>query len=112
MQIEFRRESACSIMTIPSKRLDYMNVNGFKNQMLDLISQGHNRVILDMANVESMDSKGLSAFLFLSRAVGPDGRVALVSVHEQVQKMLVLTRTDRILSVFNTLPEALAAIDQ
>ncbi len=97
-------------MTLPVERLDYSNVNGFKNQMLDFIAQGHNRIVLDMTRVEAMDSKGLSAFLFLSRAVGTEGRIVLAGVREEIRRILILTRTDRVLAVFDNLPAALDGV--
>lgn len=110
MLTEPKREKGYAIVTIPYERLDFSNVNGFKNGILDLIDHGDNRIIFEMGNIGFMDSKGLSAFLFLYRAVGTDGVLALVNMHEQIRKIFSLTRTDRVLPIFDSLQDALTSL--
>ncbi len=109
MLTEPKQQGEYSIVTVNCRRLDYTNTHGFKNELLDLISQGHNKIILDMAKVEFMDSKGLSAFLFAFRAVHPEGIIILVELQEHVRKIFTLTKVDQVVPIYNKPQDALTA---
>ncbi len=108
--LEAKQEGGSIILVIPHERLEYDNVNGVKNEIFDLIRQGHTRIVLEMDQVEFMDSKGLGAFLALHRAVAPDGAIALTGVTEPIRRMFALTRTDSVFAMYPTQAEALAAL--
>lgn len=110
MQLQTREYDGIMVVKIPDSRLDYNNANGFKNAMLNLADQGFNRFAVDMADVEFMDSRGLSSFLSLFRATGKGGAMALFLVQEPVRKIFTLTRTERIIQIHSNLEEALTSL--
>jgi len=110
MQLQNRDCDGIMTVKIPDSRLDYNNANGFKNAMLNFVDQGFNKFAVDMADVEFMDSRGLSSFLSLFRATGKGGAMALFLVQEPVRKIFSLTRTDRIVQIHPSLEDALAAL--
>ncbi len=110
MQLQTRKYDDIIAVKIPEARLDYNNANGFKSAMLNLIDQGFIKFAVDMADVEFMDSRGLSSFLSLFRATGQHGAMSLFLVQEPVRKIFSLTRTDKIMQIRPNLEDALAAL--
>lgn len=96
MQLTQERIDDIVIITIDEGRLDYKNVNAFQSGVLDIIEQGHSKLAFDMRHVAFMDSRGLSAFLSILRALGKTGRIALFDVHDTLNKVFKLTHTDRL----------------
>lgn len=62
------------LVVIPlEKQIDALVAKAFKGKMIDWISDGHQRIILDLANVEFIDSSGLSAMVVSLKAMGKGG---------------------------------------
>jgi anti-sigma B factor antagonist len=92
-----------------SGRLDILSAGDAKQKFADVVSAGQNRLVVDLSQVASMDSSGLSALisgLKAARLVGGDLRIACPS--QPVRIVLELTRLDRVLHPYATPEEALA----
>ncbi len=111
MNLEHRSEGDVLVVTIPEERLDYVNVNSFKNAMLDIIGKGHRKIAIDLSKVTFMDSRGLSAFLSLIRALGQNGAMALCHLSAPIRRVFAVTRTDRVVRIFPNMVEALAFLN-
>lgn len=99
------------LVVIPlEKRIDALVAKAFKGKMIDWISDGHQRIILDLANVEFIDSSGLSAMVVSLKAMGKGGRLVICNTRDTTQSIFDLTKMNRIFSFFSTLEEALKAI--
>ncbi len=92
-----------------SGRLDLLTAADTKQKLADVVSAGHHRLVVDLSQVASMDSSGLSALisgLKSARLASGDLRIACPS--QPVRVVLELTRLDRVLHPYATLEEALA----
>jgi anti-sigma B factor antagonist len=70
----------------------------FKGQIVDWIQKGHQRIVMDLSEVESMDSSGLGTMVSLLKTIGrPDG-IVLCNVHKAVKNLFHITRFDRVIS--------------
>jgi len=66
-------------------------------------------VVVDLTNVEFIDSTGLSVLVrALARARDDEGSLAVVAPSERVTKVLRLTGLDAVLNVYDTLDAAVA----
>jgi len=110
VQIQTTNHAEIVAVRVSESRLDYSNVNDFKNAMLALVDDGGKRFAIDMGAVEFMDSRGLSALLSLHRALGGQGAIALYDVRDSLRKVFAVTKTQRILQVCPTLEDALARL--
>ncbi|MGN6809497.1 MAG: STAS domain-containing protein, partial [Thermomicrobiales bacterium] len=73
------------------------------------VAAGHQRLVVDLADVEFIDSTGLGSLvsgLKASRLAGGDLRLARPP--EQARTILQLTTLDRVLRPYDTAEEALA----
>ncbi|WP_077488067.1 STAS domain-containing protein [Sinomonas mesophila] len=88
-------------------RLNMVSAPKLRDVVTEAIGQGHNRLVLDMAGTEFIDSSGLGALvgcLKAARQAGGDLRIA--NVGSQVQMVLKLTSMDRILTPYASVDEA------
>ena len=84
---------------------------GLTGQVSELLSD-YGRVVLNLSEVESVDSSGLGSLAMIclfAKATG--SRVSLCSVPPQVQKLLHLTNLRTVLEIHPTEAAALAACE-
>lgn len=83
-------------------RFDAHEIHKFDHSLVEEIDSEHNHVILDLAQVEFMDSSALAALVrALKATVAHHGTVTLVHVSDAARIILELTRLD---AVFATAP--------
>jgi len=56
-----------AIITPNNKRIDAAFANQFRHDILELKSQGYSKIVLDLINVEFIDSSGLGVILIISK---------------------------------------------
>lgn len=94
------------VLTIDEPRLDAATTPTFRTEALPSISGG-GRVVLDASKLEFVDSTGLGALVSLLKAIGPSGTFVLVGAGKQMQKLLSVTRLDRVFTMEDTVEAAL-----
>ena len=87
-------------------RIDAIFSVEFKAKLLSLVSDGATGVVLDVADVEFIDSRGLEAIIAVLKQLGPSGETALCGTQEPVKHMLRLTRMDRVFHLCDAPEEA------
>lgn len=103
------RDGGHAIIT-PVGRLDLLTAGEMKKELARVVGSGHIRVVIDLENVESVDSSGLGALisgLKAARLAGGDLRIARPV--EQVRYILGLSTLDRVLKPYGTVEDALNA---
>ena len=92
------------------KRLDFYIAEEFKVHMKSIVQNGHQQIVLDMSDVEFVDSSGLGAIIATMIALRPQGRLMVCNVRDNVLSLFRLTRMDRVIPVTNNAGEALLAM--
>jgi anti-sigma B factor antagonist len=92
------------------KRLDSYMAEEFKDHMKSIVENGHKQIVLDMSDVEFVDSSGLGAIIATMIALRPQGRLMVCNVRDNVLSLFRLTRMDRVIPVMNNAEEALLAM--
>jgi len=91
--------------------VDVYTAPKFKTAMIDLIDQGSYNVIVNLSNVQYMDSAGLGALVSgLKRVREHNGTINLVSPTVPVQRVLDITRLSKILNIYSSEQQAVDAI--
>jgi anti-anti-sigma factor len=73
--------------------------------------EGVNKLIVDLSEVESCDSSGLSAILVANRIISAnEGQIRLAAPSEKVHTLIKITQLDRVLPVTDTVEHALAEL--
>ena len=80
-------------------RIDAATAIQFKEQMRDITKTGDQRVVLDLARVQFLDSSGLGAIVAVKKMLGPDRPLELSGLTTTVEKVFRLTRMDSIFTI-------------
>lgn len=76
------------------------NRDELRDELLQLISEGTVRLILDLKKVNRIDSSGLSIFIAAYNSLkNNEGVLELINVNENIKKLLTLTRLDRYVAI-------------
>lgn len=106
-----RTDTSCVVVEV-SGELDLYSASRLREALLDLHQVGCSRIVVDMAEVEFMDSSGLGTIIGgVKRARAAGGALVLSGAAERVLRILRVTGVVKVLPVFETLPEAVAHLD-
>ncbi|AWI84146.1 anti-anti-sigma factor [Alloyangia pacifica] len=94
------------IIAVGEPRIDAAVAIQFKDAMRAALSSEAGRVILDLSQVEFIDSSGLGAVVAVKKAMPPPQRLDLAGLTPMVDKLFRLTRMDTIFALYPTLAEA------
>jgi anti-sigma B factor antagonist len=92
------------------RRIDAATSAAFKGTMVDRINSGRRRIVLDLSEVDFVDSSGLGAMVSSLKAIGDEGDLVLCGVRETVMSLFRLTRMNRVFSMFGGREEAVASL--
>ena len=83
----------------------------FSRLLTEAIAKGHTRMVLDLTDVEFIDSTGLSVLLnTLRRLTRAGGALALVATNPTVLRLFEITKLDSTFAIHAELRDALAAV--
>ncbi len=114
MNFETKRIGDITIFKLNEKRLD-TNISGLvKGEFTILLKvEGINKLIVDLSDVETCDSSGLSALLVANRIIqSSEGSMRLAAPSEKVHSLIKITQLDRVLPVCSTVEEAFADLEK
>jgi len=84
-----------------------------RQSVRDLLSYGHNKILLNLANVSYMDSAGLGALVGISTTARKQhGEVKLVNLPEKLHDVMQLTRLYTVFDIMNDEAAAVRSFDQ
>ena len=96
MQIETQRAGDLLRVTVLSERIDAASAIRFKDRMREITDGGPDRVLLDLGQVDFIDSSGLGAVVSSMKQLGPGRRLELAGLRPKVEKVFRLTRMDSV----------------
>lgn len=99
MRIETRRGPGALIAEVVGARIDAASAIQFKDAMREAGAGAGPRVVLDLGQVEFIDSSGLGAIVAVMKMLAPDTRLDLAAPTPNVQRVLRLTRMDQVFAV-------------
>lgn len=110
MNFKIEQRDRATIFRPNEKRLDSVIAPDLKAEFLILAQPDVKTLVLDLSEVEYIDSAGLSALLLAQRQqVHHHGDMRISGASEEVRSLLALTALDRVFPMYQTVEEALAA---
>lgn len=109
MKLDAVQDNDILVIAVNETRIDAAVAIQFKDRMRELTKNTQRRVILDLSNVEFVDSSGLGAIVAVMKQLGAQQRIALCGLQPTVDKVFRLTRMNTIFAIHTDLPEARAA---
>jgi|SRR5215813_5155205 len=110
MQIDRRQVGDVLVVQPLEPRLDARVAVSFKETMVNFIKEGHNRIVLNLSNVDFIDSSGLGAIVSSLKALGLKGEFAICGPRDTVLTMFKLTRMDKVFRILKQEEETIAAL--
>lgn len=113
MEAEFRSVQDGTVLVEVGSALDFRESDDFADRCEELLDEGIQVFIFNFEGTEVLDSAGLGAIFSLHRRMrrkGADGRIIFARPTKHVQTVLRLTRTARIVEVYETVEEAMDAV--
>jgi len=94
------------IVTISARRLDIRVTPEFKTRLVHLAQHGHERIVVDMAALEFIDSSGLGALIAGLKALGGRGEMVLCGIPPRLLSLFTLTHVDKLFHIVDSLEDA------
>lgn len=83
-------------------RLDAASVKSLKESVNSLVSKKIIYIVIDMAEVDFIDSSGLGSLVSCLRQVNKEnGDIRLSSLEDQIRALIELTRLHRVFQIFD-----------
>ena len=110
MDLRSRSEENLQVVSVLDDRIDAAVAIEFKDAMRASTEGGSETVVLDLSQVQFIDSSGLGAIVASMKYMGSSRKLARAGLTPTVEKVFKLTRMDSVFSVFPTLDGALTEL--
>jgi len=110
LNISNQIEGNCQLIKLEDSRLDAQASVVFKAHMDRCLAQEQRNIILDLSNVDFIDSSGLGAMVSVLKRLGGDGTMVLTGINEKTKKIFELTRMDRVFDIQESPEQALKVL--
>ncbi|WP_135506101.1 STAS domain-containing protein [Roseovarius aestuariivivens] len=109
MELSSTTENGIQLVGVHAKRIDAASAVQFKDAMRQETETGPAHVVLDLSNVDFIDSSGLGAIVASMKHLGGGRRMDLAGMTPDVDKVFRLTRMDKIFTIHASASKALTA---
>ncbi len=107
MEIDFKDLGEHKIVLV-SGEVDLYNVSDLKKALFSITDGKHMSVIVDLKNVNYMDSSGIGALVAGQKKMkAHNGRFALMNIHDDVLNILKLATLDKFFKIYESEEELL-----
>lgn len=109
MKFALDNQDKYTVLSIMEKNLNTQVAPNLKSEFVILRNKGVENLILDLSEVEFVDSSGLSSILTAERLWKvEEGSFIVTGVnHDSVKKLITITRLDSVLTIIPTLQESI-----
>jgi anti-sigma B factor antagonist len=110
MKLEDKHERDALVVTVLDKRLDAGAVDDFRKKMSQYIENGEESIVLNLSNVEFIDSSGLGAIVGILKMMKDPGKIVICGAADSTMRMFKLTRMNKVFNMFENEKEAVDAL--
>jgi anti-sigma B factor antagonist len=107
LSLNHRKDGDRTILEVGGE-VDVYTAPKLRERLVELVSDGHYNLLVDMTKVEFLDSTGLGVLVGgLKRVRSHDGGLALVCNQERILKIFRITGLTKVFPIYDSLDEAL-----
>lgn len=93
--------------------VDVYTAPRLKSRLVDLVDQGKYQIVVDLEQVDFMDSSGLGVLVGgLKRVRTRDGAIHIICTKEKILKIFRITGLTKVFPIYSTQEEAVSALGQ
>jgi anti-sigma B factor antagonist len=114
MHIDVAEQNGAAVVRPLGTRVDLQVAGEFRNALLQLIDVGHHRLVVDLSNVEFVDSSGLGALvsaLKTLKLLKGGGDIRLANVQPSVVALLEIIRLHRVFFTYPSVEQAVKSFN-
>ncbi len=99
--LTFEKSDDVTIVRLRADASELDSLDKTMSEMNQLIDEGHHKLIIDLGDVELLQSAGLGAFVAIDKRLASlDGRIRLVKLRPYVAELFEMTGLDSVLEIF------------
>ena len=111
LQIEVRRQEDIAVIIL-SGEVDAYTCARLRQAMIEAIEDGGANLVVDMKNVEYIDSSGLGTLVGgLKRVSERQGTIAVVCTNPQIRKVFDITGLVKVFPIYGSEDDAVKALN-
>ncbi|MEN0048292.1 MAG: STAS domain-containing protein [Bacteroidota bacterium] len=108
MKYTVNKQDRYTVFTLDEDNLNSLIAPDLKSEFVVLSNEGVENLILNLSNVEFVDSSGLSAILTANRLWKAIGSFVLTGIDQpNVKKLIEISRLDSVLTIVPTVAESI-----
>ena len=100
MELDSKKTGEAQVLTPLAARIDAASAIQFKDAVRAATVDGPPRVVLDLGNVQFVDSSGLGAIVSSMKHLGSGRKMDLAALNPDVDKVFRLTRMDTVFKIY------------
>ncbi len=108
MNLETSDAGDFQVVTVREQRIDAAAAIRFKDRMREVTATDSPHVVLDLSQVEFVDSSGLGAIVAAMKQLGSTRRLDLAGLTPAVERVFRLTRMDTVFTIHESVAQAQA----
>ena len=99
------------VLVTPNEEIEVYNIAEIKESIFEIVERGNNKMVMNLENVEYIDSSGLGALVTLLKKLrSGNGKLLLVNPKSSVKQILGLTNLDKVFIIENSMESAIDAL--
>jgi len=102
MRLENKKAGDILIVRPLERSLDTDSAALFRERMAAFIVDGNDRIVLNMTEIDFLDSTGLGAIVSSLKRLDGNGSLVLCGLSDMVRKVFEITRMDKIFKIVPT----------
>jgi anti-sigma B factor antagonist len=109
LSLASRTEGDRTVVSVGGE-IDVYTAPKLREQLIDLVSAGNYHLVVDMENVDFLDSTGLGVLVGgLKRVRAHDGSLQLVCTQERILKIFRITGLTKVFPIHSSVEEAISS---
>lgn len=101
------------VVKVSGRLISKIDSEGLTGKINDLLAEERSTILLELSELEYMNSTGLNILLSLFTATrNAGGDLYICNVSTKVEELLVMTKLNSVFRIFKTMEEALAAFSE
>jgi anti-sigma B factor antagonist len=110
LDIETKTQDGVKVMKLKGRLCMGPPLDRFSSAMAELVSQGHNKIVLDVEEVPTIDSSGIGMLVrYLTTAKQGGGAIRLLKPSKFTVQTLKMVGLLNLFTTFEDLPQAVAS---
>ena len=106
MHIDHAKKGNVLVIKPKEKRIDALIAPDFKSRMVEFVAQGNMGLVLNLSEVDLIDSSGLGVMVSVLKRLGNKGSMKLCNVKPDVRSLLELIQLDKVFLIYHSEQEA------